>query len=338
MAMRRFRTTAICAACLGLSAPAAAAGDGGPMPPAQGGSGVSASAGGDVGYVAVGVGNGRTLVQRIRRGPGAVERTRVIAGRFGVGAIAFDGSATGLSADGRTLVLAGMVGRRWPIRSTRLAVLDARPLRLRGHVDLRGYWTLDAIAPDGRRLYLLHYLSPRNLQHYEVRAYDLPGRRLVAKPVVDPREPDEKMEGMALTRSMSRDGRWAYTLYLRPSGGPPFIHALDTVEGTARCIDLPAALSSADLSSARLILSGDGRSLSISGPGAPVLVDTSTFTVSHPPAVPSARTRRAPEPNDRDGGTGTAWTWALGALPLLAVPAAATARRRRRARRPHLAG
>jgi hypothetical protein len=254
-----------------------------------------------------------------------------------VGAVAFDGSATGLSADGRTLVLAAMPTRRWPPRSTPLAVLGARSLRVRARIVLPGYWALDAISPTGRRLYLLHYLSPRrNLLHYEVRAYDLRTRRLVTRPVVDPREPDEKMEGMAVTRTMSADGRWAYTLYLRPSGGPPFVHALDTVAGTARCVDFPAELASADIGSARLSLSSGGRVLTAAVPGAPVLVDTRSFAVSRP-AVRTSAPAPGPAPaRSTAGGSdgGGAWPWALAAIPLLGFTAVLTAERRRRVRRP----
>jgi hypothetical protein len=330
--MRRLRTMAICAAALGLGAPGAAAASGGPMPPQQGGAGVSAPGAPDAGYVAVGIGGDRTLVQRIARGSGEIQRTRSIGGRYGVGAVAADGSATGLSADGRTLVLAEMV-TRWPPRSTPLAVLDARRLRVRDRIVLPGYWTLDAISPDGRRLYLLHYLSPRrNLLHYEVRAYNLRTRRLVAEPVVDPREPDEKMEGMAVTRTLSADGRWAYTLYLRPAGGAPFVHALDTVAGAARCVDFPAELASTDISSARLTLSPDGRVLTAGVPGAPVRVDTRSFAVSRPALETGAPARqRAAESGDTGGG---AWPWALGAPALLGLAAVVTAGRRRRVRRP----
>jgi hypothetical protein len=334
--MRRLRAMAICAVGLGLSAPAAAAADGGPVPPQQGGAGVSAPGAPDTGYVAVSAGGGRTLVQRIARGTGMVERTRLIDGRYGVGAVAFDGSATGLSADGRTLVLAAMPTRDWPPRTTPLAVLDPRRLQVRARMTLPGYWALDAISPDGRKLYLLHYLSPRSdLLHYEVRAYDLPARRLVARPVVDPREPDEKMEGIAVTRAMSADGRWAYTLYLRPSGGPPFVHALDTVGGTARCVDFPAELASADIGSARLSLSPDGRVLRAAVPGAPVRVDTRSFAVSRP-AVPASAPARRPAPARSTGGgdDGGAWPWALAAIPLLGLAAVLTAQRRRRVRRP----
>ncbi len=45
------------------------------------------------------------------------------------------------------------------------------------------------------------------------------------------------MQGLPMTRATSADGRLAYTLY---SAEEPFIHALDTVRGSAAvCIDLP---------------------------------------------------------------------------------------------------
>ena len=48
--------------------------------------------------------------------------------------------------------------------------------------------------------------------------------------------PDEKMGGLPLSRTMSADGRWAYTLYT--GGEETFVHALDTLKGQARCIDV----------------------------------------------------------------------------------------------------
>jgi len=76
-----------------------------------------------------------------------------------------------------------------------------------------------------------------------VRAYDLAARRLLPEPVVDPREPGEKMQGLPMTRATSADGRFAYTLYERPRGAP-FIHALDTVRGSAACSAATAGFSS----------------------------------------------------------------------------------------------
>jgi hypothetical protein len=303
---------------LSLAGAAAADGAGGPVPPQQGGAGVSAP-GGSVNYVAVWVGASRTLVERVRRGDGFVERTRALRGNYGVPGVAYDGSATGLSFDESTLVLGNpVVGTK----RTRLLVLDARRLKPRARLTLPGYFTVDAISPDGRWLYLIHYRSVTDLNHYEVRAYDLRTRHLVAKPVIDPREPDEKMQGLPITRTMSPDGRWTYTLYQRP-GDAPFIHALDTAQRTARCIDLDG-LSGDDVTGLRLALAG--RTLRVEQPAGPVmLVDTRSFSVRRP-ASPAP----APPATRADSGGGVPWELALVAL----VPLAGfvvLARRRRRA-------
>ena len=46
------------------------------------------------------------------------------------------------------------------------------------------------------------------------------------------------MAGYPMTREVSADGRWHYTLY-NGTEGHPFIHALDTTGPRAKCIDLP---------------------------------------------------------------------------------------------------
>ena len=90
-------------------------------------------------------------------------------------------------------------------------------------------------------MYLIHYPQPRDPTAYEVRAYDLRRGGLLHDPIVDPDEPGEEMAGWPQTRSLSPDGRWAYTLYLPAQRDHlPFIHALDTERGTAVCIDLDA--------------------------------------------------------------------------------------------------
>src|SRR6185437_14842771 len=99
---------------------------------------------------------------------------------------------------------------------------------------------------------------------YLVQRYDLRDGRLSAAPVVDPSQPGEKMRGNPLARATSADGRWAYTLY-DGGGETPFVHALDTVAGSARCIDLDALSSKVDLSKARLAVAGGGRRLEIRG-------------------------------------------------------------------------
>jgi hypothetical protein len=321
--MRRVLVLACCG--LGLAVPAVGGAAGGPVPPQQGGAGVS-DLGGNVNFIALWAGSHRTVLERVRRDGGVVERTRLLAGGLGVPGVAYDGSNTGLSADGSTLVL-GDVFSRTP---TRLLVLSARTLRPRAHVVLPGYFTVDAISPNGRWLYLIHYRSASDTNHYEVRAYDLRDRHLVTKPVIDPREPDEKMQGLPVTRTTSPDGRWVYTLYQRPDDAP-FIHALDTQHRTAACIDLDG-LTAADLSEAGLTL--DGGTLRVDGPAGPLaLVDTRTFAVRKPSAAP-ARAARAPArpatASSDDGGGGVPWPLALVALVPLAGLAVMARRRRRR--------
>ena len=318
--MRRALVITFCG--LGLLVPAGALAAGGPVPPLAGGAGVSAT-GNPFNFVAFAAG-GNTLVERVTRDGGAVERYRLLPGSFGVPGVAYDGSSTGLSADGRTLVLAGN-SRSYPPTRTRLLVLDTVRFRTHARIALAGSFTVDAISPTGRWLYLTHYRSPSSTNDYEVRAYDLADRRLLAKPVVDPREPDEKMQGLPVTRTMSADGRWAYTLYSRGEAAP-FIHALDTARRVAFCVDFPA-LRGTDISSARLALTHGGTTLRIGRADAPLaLMDTGTFAVRTAPTPPLS-------PTSAPGGHSASPLWLLGIVPLAALVALGLlARRRRRAR------
>jgi hypothetical protein len=154
--------------------------------------------------------------------------------------------------------------------------------------------------------------------HYEVRAYDLRARRLTTRPVIDPREPDEKMQGLPISRVMSADGRWAYTLYMRP-GEAPFIHALDTQGRTAACIDLDD-LTADDIADGRVALADSGSILRVNGDAGPLaLVNTKTFAVRKPAAAPAPRAP-APTPARQraDDGGGVPWEVALVALVPLA--------------------
>jgi hypothetical protein len=249
----------------------------------------------------------------------------VLPGSFGVPGVAYDGSNTGVSADGGTLVLAQTV-RRFPVRRTRLLVLDTQSLRPRARVSLPGWFSVDAIDPTGRWLYFIHYTSQRDSTRYEVRGYDLDKRRLLPKAIVDAREPDEKMQGVPVTRAASADGRWAYTLYQRPEE-EPFIHALDTQERRAFCIDLPALANDEDLPNVRLTPSG-GDTLRVERNGAALaLVDTRTFAVRRPPV---ARTHALPPPAADEGSD--AMPWVLGAIGVAALAGVALLVRRRRVR------
>ena len=302
-----------------LAAPADALGAGGPVPPVQGGVGVSLP-GGPVRYVAVKV-RGGTLVERVRTRDGRLERSRFFRSDLGIPAVTFDGTTTGLSGDGRTLVLANMI-RHYPPRRTELVVLDTRTLRARWARVFSSYFAVDAVSPDGRWLYLIRYPSANDPFRYEVRTFDVLRQRLLPDPVVDPREPDEKMTGIPIARTVSAHGRWAYTLYQKQNGGA-FIHALDTLGRTAACIDLPSSLTG-DMGSEHLRLAADGRTLLVeTAARAQAVVDTATLKVREPGEPAAAPAPRPDPPAEGDS------PWVLVLIPLAALAALPALRRRR---------
>lgn len=280
--------------------------------------------GGSVEYLTRRAERGRhaTLVVARERGSERLIRRLRLPGAFSVPAVAYDASAGGLSADGRTLVL---ISPRWsfPRTGTTLAVLDAKRLRLRRFLRLRGDFSFDAISPHGALVYLIQYLSRRNPNRYAVRAYDLRRRRLLPEPVVDPREASEPMNGLPVTRASSSDGRWAYTLY--DGAEHPFIHALDTERRRAVCVDLLSlAGRRGGLWGLRLEVDpAAGTPLTVeSGSRVLASVDTRTWRVTEPGGRRRAARRSAA------AGDWTPWllAGAAGAALLLL-----TAARRRRA-------
>jgi hypothetical protein len=238
-----------------FAAASGAAADGGPSPGVSWGWDGVAAPNGQLRYVAVGAAN-RTIVEAIRVRDGRVMRFGDIAGSFGVPLVAYDGSASGLSHDLKTLVLSGFTGPPTAGSRTRFAVLGTRTLRLQDVITLRGTFSLDALSPDGSTLYLIQYTSQRHYDRYRVRAYGREAGKLLPGAIVDKREPKEPMTGSPVTRLTSPDGSWAYTLYSR-AGDKPFIHALNTARGYALCLDLDAWRGSQKtLPQLRLSLSG----------------------------------------------------------------------------------
>jgi hypothetical protein len=329
MSAHRYTLLACAFVCACATAPAAVAA-GPPLP---------SSASGKVGAVAPGSSErlltrrvrGDTRVIAVRRSDNARVRTRLIDGRWTVPAVTLDNGTTGLSADGGTLVLA-RPERSFPPTSTRLAVLDARDLVVQRRITLPGFFTVDAISPDGDWLYVVQYAGDDVLD-YRVRALDTRTGRLAARPVVDPRKPDEQMGGMPMTRAMSRDARWVYTLY--GGGEETFIHALDTVGRSAACIDLEMLSPQSDLSRIRLAVSTDGRHVDVRD-GARIMatIDARTFAVYEPGTATSARPPAARQSFTTPDGAGIPWTALLlaGGLAGVCTLAVAIARRRPRAR------
>jgi hypothetical protein len=268
-------------------------------------------------YVTLPAGD-RTLLARVATRGGRVLAFRFLPGTFTVPAVAYDGSASGLSASGRRLVLIEPRAS-FPRARTTLAVIDTRHLRIERIIRLRGDFSFDAVSPDGRWAYLVNYTSAGDPTRYDVRALNVVTGRLDPRLVVDPHESGEKMRGNPITRTASRDGRWAYTLY-DGAGGTPFVHALDTSSRTARCIDLDLLTGRQDLWRMRLSLSADGSRLAV---GKAAAIDLASFQVVPPEAADAPRTEHR--------------RWPLAALGLAALIAAWLVTRRGRLRPTRLA-
>jgi hypothetical protein len=251
--MARYVVIVLAFALARLLLPAPAIGDGAPAIGINAGSTGVTVRGVPDRYVAMHSLHGTTIA-RIQRDGGRVVASRFFPRGLVIPTVAYDGTATGLSADGSRLVAVRPLRRR-----TEFTVLETKRLKRRATISLRGRFTLDAVSRDGGMLYLIQTLlngRTRSNGRYAVRAYHVGARELLPDPIVDPSEPDEPMTGLPLTRVMSRDGRWAYTLYDSP--GHPFVHALDTEEATARCIDLHALAGRDDLLAIRLTVGRDG--------------------------------------------------------------------------------
>jgi hypothetical protein len=310
---------------LSLAAPSGALAAGGPVPPVQGGDGIGVP-GGTSRLIASPAGRD-TLVRRVTAGSGHVQATLRLPGHYGIPDADYHGTLTGLSADGRTLILAQRFGAA-PVGTTRLIVLDTRRMRIERRIVLPGWSTVDAISPDGRWIYLIHY-SSSNPANYEVLAYDLSAGRLLSKPIVDPHDRGEQMTGIPFRRVMSPDRRWAYTLYARPSG-VPFVHALNTAGLRAVCIDLPS-LESMDIGAATFSLGPGASTLEVKIAGfVAATISTRTFAVRA--GRPVSANRPAPPPRHAappaDGG-GSTLPWELIFVPIIGVAALGTVAWRR---------
>ena len=241
-----------------------------------------------------------TVVARIGS---SVYASRALDGRYTVPVIALDHAASGLSTDGSTLVLINP-RRTFPRARTSFVVLHAKNLHVRRHILLEGDFSFDALSPDGTRMYLIHYLSRRDPTRYEVRALDVPSGTLLPTPIVDKSEPDERMAGLPITRETTADGRWAYTLY-DGAGHEPFVHALDTVNGEAHCIDLEMLAGRQDLYELRLDLGPGDKGLAVvDGAEKLTAIDTSDFEPVNAKAL-------VPEAASAEKSSSTRWPLAL---------------------------
>jgi len=273
------RTIAVGAACaLVVGATSLAAAAAGPAPAVmQGAPGIQVAGGAHV--VATAKANGTTRVQLVRDRDGKVLRSRMLEGRLGVPMVTFSGLVEGTFASGKRLVLASSIYDGGS--STRFVTLDTRTLATLRTIQLPGSFAFDALSPNGRRLYVTQFPNGLNGPlRYEVRSLSLTTGRLDPGTIVDKTEPGEVMAGMPVGRAWSLDKGWAYTLY-NGLESHAFIHALDTMNRAARCLDLPWQGAQQDgLERVRLAVDRAGM-LTLTQPGVGVLarIDTTTFRV-----------------------------------------------------------
>lgn len=275
--MRRRNGVAAFATAVALGVIAASAGAAGPVPGVlQGGNGIAVA--GDAHLVAKPQA-GKTRVQLIRDRDGAILRTRVLAGKLGIPQITFSGVVEGTWANGRRLLLSTSIYD--DPSSTRFVVVDTRTLATRRTVTLRGAFAFDALSPDGKRLYLTQFPNGYNGPiRYVVRSLNLATGRLEPGAIVDKTEPGERMTGIPMGRTWSLDAGTAYTLY-NGLESHAFVHALDTVKRSARCIDLPwSGDAQSGLERTQMTVTKAGvLVLSERGVGVLARIDTRTFKV-----------------------------------------------------------
>ena len=142
-----------------------------------------------------------------------------------------------MSADGSTIVLVEAEDAKAKAKTSRFAIvartLDAKP-RI---VELAGAFEYDALSPDGSLLYVVEHLPGPPAGHYQVRTVETATGTLRPEVVVDKTEVNEEMAGWPVAQARRSDGL-VLTLYRGEEH--PFIHALNSIDAWAICLDLPA--------------------------------------------------------------------------------------------------
>jgi hypothetical protein len=201
--------------------------------------------------------DGETAVEHVTVQPDLPARSRAVEGAWALPTIGYDPLPVGVSADGSTVVLVEPDPAAQPAVSRFAIATDGQPTRI---LELRGAFAFDAISPDGTILYVVEHLPAPPDGHYQVRAVDAVTGVMSDTVIVDKRNVDEVMGGWPITQSRHGNGV-VFTLYRGPVH--PFIHALNTTEAWAICLDLPE-IGADDAAAALdwgLAMSGDGRAL-----------------------------------------------------------------------------
>lgn len=200
-----------------------------------------------------------TVIVQIDSRRDRISRWWYLRGAYQVPVLTYNGSSSGISADGGTLVLSRF-SWIYPPRSSGFAILDTdlylrhpaepgerRPPHAITRVSFPDSYTFHAISPDGSTIYLSEHLARFVSGPVRIRALDASSGELLPPAAVGPSTRERRARGVPIARATSRDGRWAYTLYTgyKPRPGRlsltrrALVHALDTVTGRAHRVELP---------------------------------------------------------------------------------------------------
>ena len=257
-----------------------------------------------------------TVVERIDMSDGAIDRWWYLRGSYVIPAVAYDGSAGGLSADGRTLALVNF-SRAYPPPQTKLAILNTdvylrhprRPGQQRlqhaiRYLNPRGRFYFQAISPNGSKIYLRHYRTrdrgsahDRRSDDFNLWALDTGNGGLAPRPLVVSNS-GRQLAGLPISGATTQNGRWAYAL-CDGDMHLPFLLALDTVTGRILRVDLPGLERLRNPYLLKLRLDSAGRRLAVyprsseSGRVAPhteplLSVDVDRLVHWHEPTVAAA--------------------------------------------------
>lgn len=224
-----------------------------------------------------------TVVEQ--RAHGRTLKSLTLTNGWGIQMAALSGQVTGLSPNGRVLVLSDNIEPNGYLRtSSQFVVVDTQTMKVQQVLRLHGDYSVDALSPDGRLLYLIHHVSGKDLTRYQVVGYDLSTYTMLPGVIADKRQASWIMKGFAISRATTRSGDWVYTFY-QENDNYPFVHALDAANHTAVCIGIPASWvgnAAAWISSAHLSLANGKLVISTRDGDVRYLMDTTTFQVSTP--------------------------------------------------------
>jgi hypothetical protein len=186
----------------------------------------------------------RTTVTHLVVQPGFGGPETVIEGSWRLPTIGLDPTPVGVSANAAespnsaTVILVEDVPAGTARMSTRFAVLRHTPTGdpLSKVIELPGSFEYDAISADGSSLYVVEHLGGLPEGRYQVRAVDVATGVMRDAIIADKRNLGEAMAGWPIAQIRRPDG---LVLTLYRGAEHPFIHALNTKEAWAVCIDLP---------------------------------------------------------------------------------------------------